>query len=185
MEGSGGFAPSDFEKAFGERMVKVMQLKFFAIPAVGGEEMEAEVNGFLRGHRAVTVQRELVREGGAAFWALCVEFLDGSPLGGRGNRGAGKARVDYKEVLSAADFAIFSKLRDKRKEFADKEAVPVYAVCTNEQLAEMAKQRCDSLSALKEIDGFGEAKGEKYGRAFLDTIMSALGKENEASGQPD
>lgn len=166
-------------------MVTAVQFKFFAIPAAGSAEMEAEVNGFLRGHRAVTVQRELVREGGAAFWALCVEFLEGSPTVGRGNRGTGKARIDYKEVLSEEDFAIFSKLRDKRKEFAESEAIPVYAVCTNEQLAEMAKMRCDSLAALKEIDGFGEAKGEKYGQAFLDTITSALGKDHEASGQPD
>ena len=50
----------------------------------------------------------------------------------------GKQRVDYKEVLSPADFALFAKLRDWRKATAEQEGIPVYAVLTNEQLAAIA-----------------------------------------------
>ena len=57
-----------------------MQYKFFGIPAAGAEQAEAELNAFLRGHRVTGVHRELVREGGA-YWALCVEYLEGASGG--------------------------------------------------------------------------------------------------------
>ena len=40
---------------------------------------------------------------------------------------------------------------------ADREGAPVYAVFTNEQLAEIARARAGSAAALKAIDGVGEA----------------------------
>ena len=51
----------------------------------------------------------------------------------------------------------------------------MYAVCTNEQLAEMAKARAATLADLKKIDGFGDAKAEKYGEAFLAAIREGSG----------
>ena len=93
--------------------------------------------------------------------------------------------MDYKEILSADDFAVFVRLREARKELAAKEAIPVYAVCTNEQLAEMAKDRAATMADLKKIDGFGDAKAEKYGEAFLAAMREADGARDEAGGKPD
>ena len=45
--------------------------------------------------------------------------------------------MDYKEILKSEDFAVFARLRDLRKEIAQAEAVPVYTVFTNEQLAQL------------------------------------------------
>lgn len=157
-----------------------MQYKFFDIPAADAEQAEAELNVFLRGHRVITVQRELVREAGGAYWALCVEYLEGAGGSGSGKAG-GRPRVDYKEVLSEEDFAVYSRLRERRRELAEKEAVPVYAVCTNEQLAEMAKRRATTPAGLQEIEGFGEAKAAKYGASFLE-ILAASGEVHEAGG---
>lgn len=39
--------------------------------------------------------------------------------------------MDYKEILSEDDFAVFVRLRDARKELAGKEAIPV-TVCCND-----------------------------------------------------
>jgi len=154
-----------------------MQYKFFGVPAAGAEQAEAELNAFLRGHRVTAVHRELVREGGA-YWALCVEYLEGAGGGASGKPG-GRPRVDYKEVLSEADFAVYSRLRERRRELAEKEAVPVYAVCTNEQLAEMAKRRVTTPAGLQEIEGFGEAKAAKYAAGLLE-VMGASGAPDEA-----
>ena len=93
--------------------------------------------------------------------------------------------MDYKEILSADDFAVFVRLREARKQLAGKEAIPVYAVCTNEQLAEMAKARAATLADLKKIDGFGDAKAEKFGETFLAAIREGNGPTNEAGGKPD
>ena len=80
-------------------------------------------------------------------------------------------KVDYKEVLKPEDFEVFSRLRDWRKAEAEQEGVPVYGVFTNEQLAEMVRQRAGTKAALKGIAGVGEARVEKYGAAQggLDT----------------
>ena len=50
---------------------------------------------------------------------------------------------------------------------ANADAVPVYTIFTNDQLAEMAKRRCSSLAALAEIDGVGQGRIEKYGQMVL------------------
>jgi superfamily II DNA helicase RecQ len=160
-----------------------MQFKLFSIPATGDAAAEEELNRFLRSHRAVSVQKELVKNGDTACWCFCVEYLLNSPL--PEGKGGGRARVDYKEILSADDFAVFVRLRDARKELAAKEAIPVYAVCTNEQLAEMAKGRASSITELKKIDGFGDAKTDKYGEAFLAAICKSEAQSNAASGKPD
>ena len=38
-----------------------MPLKFFAVPAAMSAEAEAELNGFLAGHKVVSIDRRLVR----------------------------------------------------------------------------------------------------------------------------
>ncbi|HOH49506.1 MAG TPA: HRDC domain-containing protein [Candidatus Hydrogenedentes bacterium] len=145
--------------------------KFFVVPVGDSEQGEQELNRFLRGRRIITAHKELVRDGGSVYWAFCVEYIEnGAPSGQQ--KGPEKARVDYKEVLGEADFALFTRLRDRRRELADAEAVPVYAVCTNEHLAEMARRKPKTLTGLREIDGFGEAKAGKYGAGFLDILAA-------------
>ena len=92
-----------------------------------------------------------------------------SYIEGEGRPGPEKRqkRVDYREVLSAEEFALFSKLRELRKELAEQEGVPVYAVFTNDHLADMVRQRVVSLETLQSINGVGQARLEKYGEAFV------------------
>jgi len=45
--------------------------------------------------------------------------------------------------------------------------VPVYALFTKEQLAQMVQQRCGSKSDLARIEGIGENKINKYAQWFL------------------
>ena len=84
----------------------------------------------------------------------------------------GKAnKVDYKEVLSEEDFAVYAKLRDLRKELAERYSVSVYSVFNNKQLAEMVQERITSKTALQKITGVGEARATKYGEPFLKIRM--------------
>jgi superfamily II DNA helicase RecQ len=91
--------------------------------------------------------------------------------------------------LSEPDFAVYAQLREVRKRLAADEAVPVYAICTNRQLAEMAKNRVSTVADLKQIDGFGDAKTEKYGDPFLAAIKGFAESKgestDEASGKSD
>ncbi len=160
-----------------------MQFRLFCISATGDAEGEAALNAFLRSHRAVAVQRELVRTSASTYWCFCVEYIDG-PHGTSATKPDSRRRVDYKERLSEADFALFVQLRELRKTMAADEAIPVYAICTNEQLAAMAEGRASSISELKAIDGLGDAKTEKYGAAFLDAISRAPPRQSQEE-KPD
>ena len=71
---------------------------------------------------------------------------------------SGSESTGLREVLPAAEFAVFARLRQWRKETAKEEAVPVYMVFTNEQLAQMASRRASSRAELEQIAGVGNAQ---------------------------
>ncbi len=158
----------------------MMQFEFFIIPVKGYETAQAELNKFLRSHRVLTVQREFVSQGGDSYWALSVEYMDITGGGQKSSYGR-KQKIDYRDVLSDDDFTIFSKLRELRKTIAESEGVPVYAIFTNEQLAEMVTRKIETKMNMGNIAGIGEAKLEKYAEPFLKLLNS---EDNEKSGKP-
>jgi superfamily II DNA helicase RecQ len=161
-----------------------MEYHFFAIPALDPRPAQDELNRVCSGRRVVSVDRQFVAAGAESFWAVCVSIAPGDgPLpdelkvperrsGARGN-GAAPTRVDYKEVLSETDFAVFAELRTWRKEAAERDGVPVYSVFTNEQLAAMVRRRPDTLTALGEIEGIGPSRLDRYGPTVLERLRGA------------
>ena len=147
-----------------------MQIRTFVLPIKNLAEAEAEMNAFLRAHRVLAVKKEFVPDGENSFWAFCVEFLDppGPMLGGK------PPKVDYRELLKPEEFEVFSRLREWRKALAEKEGVPVYAILTNEQLAQLVQKKVSSKTALKEIEGIGDARVEKYGEALLQLLTASI-----------
>jgi superfamily II DNA helicase RecQ len=108
----------------------------------------------------------------------------GGVEGGKSSSG-GSQRVDYREVLNADEFAFFDKLRALRKEIAEKQGIPVYAVFTNDQIVAMIKNPPKATNDLLSIAGVGEARVKQYGEAFLNFFAAekpAQSEENEASG---
>jgi len=146
-----------------------MQYKIFVIPIKTISESEDELNRFLRGHRVLSVQKEFVSERENSFWTFVIEYLE--PAGAANNGTDGKSKIDYKQVLADDEFALFSRLRELRKELAARDSIPVYAIFTNEQLAEMAKKKVRSKSDLSKITGVGEAKLSKYADTLLENIQ--------------
>ena len=128
-------------------------MKFRAI-VVCGESDCAELNAFLAAHRVLRVERQF--EGGA--WHFLVEYDERGGDAALAGRAGKPPRVDYREVLSAEDFAVF-------------------AVATNEQLAQFAKDRATTLAALQAVPGFGESRTEKYGKAFIEAIATRDGND--------
>jgi len=152
-----------------------MQFKIFQIGISGDTAAEDDLNKFLRSHRIITVHRELTRTQTGTYWCFCIEYIEANPVAGTAvSLPARKGKVDYKEVLSEDDFAVYSKLRDIRKNLSQQEAVPVYAVCENVHLAAMVQDKCQSLSDMQKIPGFGEAKVTKYGQHFLECLNTSL-----------
>ena len=152
-----------------------MQIRFFAIPALDPGAAEAELNTLLAAGRVSGVERQLVADGAASFWAVAVTLVEGPGPLPAGLKAGGGRRVDYREILSEADFAVFAQLRALRKSVAEAEAVPPYAVFTNEQLAAMVRERVAGAEALGCIEGVGPARVARYGEAFLQVLVAAFG----------
>jgi superfamily II DNA helicase RecQ len=141
-----------------------MQFNTFFIPLADDGQTQDAQNSFLRSKRVLAVEKAFTGQG----WSFCVEWLESGKLGL-----SGKPKVDYREVLSPEEFVLFSKLREKRRELAQRDGVQVYTIMTNEQLAEMVRQQVKDIAGLRKIDGVGEARIEKYGGDFLP-LMGAV-----------
>jgi hypothetical protein len=117
-----------------------MKLQYapFLLPVWADNPEQEALNRFIRGRRVIQTKKELITLEGQPHWAILVEYIEGQ---NPGPQEPVKNKVDYREILSAEDFAIFSKLRDIRKRLAEENGLPVYAISTNEQLAEIAKRK--------------------------------------------
>lgn len=96
-----------------------------------------------------------------------------------------KNKIDYKDVLNETDFVIYARLRDLRKDLAEREATPVYNIFTNEQLAAIVQQRIVTKSALLAVEGIGQTRVEKYGKAFMDCVNACQQIPDSNEANPD
>lgn len=137
-----------------------MQIKIFTIPAFDNNNVNEELNKFLRSHRVLEVQQEFVATKNGAYWCYSVKYLQNNMNTSYSNK---REKVDYRKVLDDKTFAVFEQLRTFRKEIAKKDAVPAYAVFIDAELSEIAKLQKISPESIKTIKGIGEKRVEKYG----------------------
>lgn len=149
-----------------------MQIKIISVPMVGGEWMNDELNRFLRGHKVLQVEQQLVSGTAGAYWAFCIRYVDDQ--GRLGNEK--KERVDYRAVLSVVDFAKFSKLRSIRKAIAEAEGIPAFAVLTDEEMAGLAQLAELTPQTMQSVKGIGEKKSEKYATRFIKAMTDETGQ---------
>jgi hypothetical protein len=98
-----------------------MALRFFVVPTSDSSAFEQELNGFLARHKVVSIDRKLIDQGVNSFWAICVDYLSHAPGETVPNANLSRSRVDYKAILPPEEFAVFSRLRELRKELAQTE----------------------------------------------------------------
>jgi len=153
-----------------------MRFHIITAPVHHAEAALEELNTFLARHRVLAVDRQLVQDGGQSAWTFCITWvpLDTDADADAADDPSKKGRIDYREVLSEQDFAVFVKLRDLRKQLSEREGVPPYALFNNEQLAEMVRRRATTTTDLGRIHGVGPARVERYGAAFVELLRAAL-----------
>jgi len=143
-----------------------MQIALFTV-SPGDTPAQEDLNRFLRSHRVLTLDRQWT----GTAWTFCATYQLGPATPTSPAHGKPAEKIDYKTVLDAPTFARFSRLRELRKSLAEREALPAYAVFTNEQLAAIARlPEPVSLAALGQIDGIGSARLEKYGSGILQAL---------------
>jgi ATP-dependent DNA helicase RecQ len=74
--------------------------------------------------------------------------------------------------LTPDEEALFQRLRELRKELADRQGVPAYIVFSDKVLVEIAVRRPSGPAELLAVPGVGPAKLERYGDTFLTAVQS-------------
>lgn len=145
-------------------------VQYFVIRANDPQIDVDELNRFTASRRVLSIEKQFVDCGLQSFWSICVDYLDAAPS--TSSNPFKRKGIDYREVLSETDFAIFSKLRDYRKQVATAAAVPVYTIFTNEHLAAIVEAAPKSLQDLQQVRGIGEAKVRDYGQDVLRILQN-------------
>ncbi len=142
-----------------------MQFKFFNIPVNDIENAGEELNKFLRSHRVLEVWHQLANNNNGVAWHFSVKYLD-SPKSLQQEKKQND-RIDYREVLDEETFTKYSCLREGRKAIAAEDGLPVYAVFTNEELANVARLPEINENSLTTVNGIGHKKAERFGKRLV------------------
>ena len=156
-------------------MALLTQYASFFVSPFGEKSVTDELNSFIRSHRIINVEKRLIDSINGTGWAFLVEY------GNDGNKSTtgSSQRVDYREILNPAEYALFDKLRNLRKELAEKSGIPVYAVFTNDQLAVMVKKPPKNAKDMLAIPGVGESRVKQYGEAFINFFANGEQLQDE------
>lgn len=150
-----------------------MQYRFFTIPVHAGDAAAEDLNRFLTSHRILAVDRQLITDAANSAWAICVSFDEARAAQRSGLSSFRPQRIDYREIMTEPEFAVFARLRALRKQMAEAEGIPSYAIFNNDQLAQIVRRRIVASAQLRAIPGVGEARVGKYGEAFLGLMRDA------------
>jgi ATP-dependent DNA helicase RecQ len=163
----------------------VRQLVAQRLLAVQGEYQTltmTETGGeVLRGQRPVMLRRDM--PGG--YGGRAAPHAGGTVPKAAGRRGSGRAVAGSGAVagtgsarleagdLSAADAAVYEKLRAWRGVTAREQSVPAYVVFHDATLRLIATAAPTTLAGLSQISGVGEAKLTKYGEQVLQVLAGS------------
>ena len=139
-----------------------MKFKIITIPFNQDKEtfLEEEINNFCLNKKIKNYRVEFFNSSDKSYWTVFFEYetiIDES-----------KPSVQFSE----AEKLLFDKLKEWRKEAAEKKGFPVYIVCNNTELADLVKNAPKTLEELKNIQGFGKKKIEKYGKEITELIKN-------------
>lgn len=143
-------------------MALLTQFQTFFISPFGEKSVCDELNRFLTSHRIVNIEKRLIDGERGTGWLFLVEYCTEAK-----SQGQNTQKIDYREVLNEKEYALFDYLRQVRKNLAEQQGVPVYAVFTNDHLAGMVKKPPQSIKDLLSLNGVGESRVKQFGETFL------------------
>lgn len=141
-----------------------MQIKLLTIPCSESNELNEDLNRFLRGNKIVNIEKQFYVLNGEAYWSFCISYLQNQNVIHQEK----KEKVDYKEILDEKSFMRFTQLRSLRKILSEKDAVPAYAVFTDAELSLIAQLEDMNEKNIRKIQGIGDKRMEKYGNIICE-----------------
>ncbi len=123
--------------------------------------------------------QELIRQDGDRYPVLKLTTKGAAILTGTGQV-LGLKREETKKIAAKRKAAaaggynetLFEQLRVVRKKIAEEQHVPPYVIFSDKTLQEMCRHFPTTASALRQINGVGDVKLERYGERFMEAIKS-------------
>ncbi len=142
-----------------------MQIKIFDIISGASSDDLEVINKFIRGNKVLDIDKQFYTSSdNVGHWSIFITYIQSSPSQQLEQR----EKVDYKNVLSAEDFEKFTRLRALRKQLANDDAVPAYAVFTDYELAQLAQMPSLEVALIHKVSGIGAKRIEKYGKLICE-----------------
>ncbi len=157
-------------------LIKIFTLVFSS--AFGGFD-DVSLQEFLKDKEIISIENHFFTRNEVPYLTLVIQYfplrqeLDSKMLS------QGKRDEAWRQTLSEADMGLFNLLRDWRSKRARKEGIPPYVLFTNRQLAQIVKIKPQELVDLARIEGFGQARLDKYGSEILGITKLDLGLEQK------
>ena len=148
-----------------------MKYKTFAIPCLPSTGMHLEeMDKFILSHNVVDVEKKFYQiDGGNAYWAFCIGYLDyGSTHLRQNENSVSGEKPDYGKILNEKQYKTFEIYREIRKELAKEAALPPYTVFNDYELSEIAKLETPDEKNMTDIKGISKNKVNKYGKTLLE-----------------
>lgn len=120
-----------------------------------------DLNAFCINKKVISTKIKFFQDEKHTYWAIFIEYE--TVLEKNSNEPSG---------LAEAGKLCYEKLRQWRKETAEKEGVPPYVIAKNSQLGIIVKKEIKTLAALKQLNGFGVKKIEKYGKDICGIVKA-------------
>ena len=149
--------------------VNAMPIRILTVPFDPAHDLfqDEDLSKFLLNKRVKTLRPEFFQLDGRAFWSVFVEYESVMP-------DTSSRRADD---LNEPQRLLYQRLREWRKEAAERDGFPVFLLATNSQLTEIVKQAPRSLEALRQIRGFGKKKLTRYGEQIVGIVTAFYAPE--------
>jgi superfamily II DNA helicase RecQ len=140
-----------------------MPVRIITIPFEPHKEIfqDEDLMKFLLTKHVKDLHPEFFQMNGRAYWTVFVNYENVLS-----DNDANKKQ----DGLNEGQKLLFTRLREWRKETAEKDGVPVYIIATNKQLMDIIHGTPRTLEMLRQIQGFGKKKVEKHGKEIIGII---------------
>ena len=126
------------------------------------------LNDFCLNKKIISYHTEFFNHQNRPYWTV---FLEYEPIL--------EQKTDPTADLTGPEQLLYQRLREWRKEKAEAQGLPVYIICTNQQLADIVKNKPQTHEALKMIKGFGKKKMEKLAADIIKIITTFYETKHE------
>ena len=147
-------------------LVRILTMKFDACREIFEE---ADLQNFLLNKHVHAMHPQFFMQNGQAYWSVLLTYEEILP------------RDAHAEHLGEADRALMNRLREWRKDKADREGIPVFLIATNQHLLDIARMAPKTLEGLRQVRGFGRKRTERHGLEIVGIVKSFRGEAPETN----